>query len=91
MSALLAYALALPIDGVCLDQPILGLAAAGAGVHAERATDRAGDAVVEREAGQPLLQRECREPLVGQRGPGAYAVDGFARRLAEAFVRTGEW
>ena len=78
------------VDGVRLDQPLARLDAIGAGVHAERAADGAGNAVEEGEAAEPLLEREGGEPLVGQRGAGADAILAFRRRLAEALRRQAD-
>ena len=49
---------------------ILGLAAVGAGVHAQRAADRAGNAAQECKAVDPGLRRGARDPHVGRRGAG---------------------
>ena len=91
MSALVSvWRRPLPVDRVRLDQPLARLDAVGAGVHAERAADRAGDAVEEGEAAEPLLQREGGEALVGQRRAGADAVARLAHRLAEALGRQAD-
>ena len=48
---------ALPVDAARLDQRVLGLAAIGAAVHAQRAADRAGNAAEEGEPGDRRLLR----------------------------------
>ena len=50
----------LPVDGARLDQCVLGLAAIGAAVHAQRPADRAGDAAEESEPGDRRLLRGTR-------------------------------
>ena len=79
--------LALPVDGMGLDQTLAGLDAVGAGIHPERAADRPRDTVEEGEAADPLVTGEGREALVGQCRAGANAVPGLAHGLAEALGR----
>ena len=74
MSALLSVACALPVDRPRLDQRVLGLAAVGAAVHAQRAADRAGNAAKEGEPGDAGLLRRARDLDVRHRGAGADAV-----------------
>ena len=75
MSALAEDAdVALPVDAARLDQRVLGLAAIGAAVHAQRPADRAGNAAEEREPGDRRLLRGARDLHVGHRGAGADAV-----------------
>ena len=62
------------IDAARLDQHVLGLAAIGAAVHAQRAADRAGNAAQEREPGEAGLLRRPRDPDVRHRGAGADAL-----------------
>ena len=64
----------LPVDAARLDQHVLGLAAIGAAVHAQRAADRAGDAAQESEPGDAGLLRGARDLHVGHGGAGADAV-----------------
>src|SRR5581483_4901319 len=48
------------IERGCLHQHVLDLAPIGAGIHAQRAADRAGDAGEELEAGEPGVARDHR-------------------------------
>ena len=83
-------AAACTVDGMDLDQTLARLAVIGPGIHAQRPAERAGNAVIEGEAGKPLLQREGGEPLVGERRAGADAVPLFAQRVAEALGRQAD-
>ena len=80
---------ALPVDRMRLDQPLPRLGAVGAGIHPERATNRAGDAVEEGEAAEAFVAGEGREALVGQRGARPDRV-ALADRVAEAFGRQAD-
>ncbi len=57
------------------------LDAIGTGIHAQGATNAAGNAVIEMKARQSRLQRHGSKPLVRHSGTGAYAiaVDCFSR------------
>ena len=59
------------IDAARLDQRVLGLAAIGAAVHAQRAADRAGNAAQKRQPGDAGLLRRARHLHVRHRGAGA--------------------
>ena len=75
-----------PIDRARLDQRVLGLAAIGAAVHAQRAADAAGNAAHERQSGDAGLLRRARDFDVGHRRTGANArvFDGdIAKTAAE--------
>ena len=80
---------ALPVDGARLDQHILGLAAVRAGIHAQRAADRAGDAAIEGEPGDAGIRRRARELDVGHGGARAQAVARLDLDLGEAAARGG--
>ena len=71
------------IDRARLNQRVLGLAAIGAAVHAQRAADGAGNAAQERQSGDARLLRRARDLDVGHRSAGAN-VETFDRDLAEA-------
>ena len=60
-----------------VDQHVLGLAAVGAAVHAQRAADRARNAAHERQPGDAGLLRRARDLHVRHRraGPDARAID----------------
>ena len=75
---------ALPVDAARLDQRVLGLAAIGAAVHAQRPADRAGDAAKEGEPRDRRLLRGTADLHVGHRGAGADAGARFDLDLAEA-------
>ena len=62
---------ALRIDGARLDQHVLGFAPVRAGIHAQRAADRARDAAIERKAGDAGVRRRARHLHVGHGGAGA--------------------
>ena len=75
-----------PVDRARFDQRVLGLAAIGAAVHAQRAADTAGNAAHERQAGDAGLLRRARDFDVGHRRAGADArvLDGdIAKTAAE--------
>ena len=74
----------LPVDGARLDQCVLGLAAIGAAVHAQRPADRAGDAAEESEPGDRRLLGGTADLHVGDGGPGADAGAVLDLHLAEA-------
>ena len=74
----------MPVDAARLDQRVLGLAAIGAAVHAQRAADRAGNAAKEREPGDAGLLRRARDLHVGHAGAGADARVGLDLHVAEA-------
>jgi hypothetical protein len=57
---------ALAVDGIHLDQALARLAAIGAGIHARRTADAAGNAVVEMEAANAVIHRHRGDVLVGQ-------------------------
>ena len=65
------------VDGPGLDQHVGGLAAMRAGIHPERAADRARDAAIEGEPVEPGLGRRAGELHVGDRraGPDRLALD----------------
>ena len=82
MSALLKLRkLPRAVDAARLDQNILGLAAIGAAVHAQRAADGAGNAAEEREAGEAGLLRLARHHGVEH---GAARGDAIASRSVTA-------
>ena len=85
MSALLKLRI-LPcaVDAARLDQHVLGLAAIGAAVHAQRAADRAGNAAEERQARDAGLLRRARHHHVEHRGAGGDAMAVFDLDLVEA-------
>ena len=64
---------ALPVDGARFDQRVLGLAAIGAAVHAQRSADRARDAAQEGEPGNAGLLRRARDLHIRHRRAGAHA------------------
>ena len=74
----------LPVDGARLDQCVLGLAAIGAAVHAQRPADRAGDAAEESEPGDRRLLGGTADLHVGDGGAGADAGAVLDLHLAEA-------
>ena len=57
-----------------LDQNIFGLAAIGAGIHAQRAADGAGNAELEFEPADVRRRRRFRDALVERGRAGAYDV-----------------
>ena len=75
---------ALAIDRLRLDQRILGLAPVRAGVHAQRAADRAGNAAVEGKPGDAGIGGGARELGVGNGRAGANAVARLHGDLREA-------
>ena len=75
--------LAAPVDAARFDQHVFGLAAMRAGVHAQRAADRAGDAAKEREARDAGVGGGARDLHVGRAGAGADARAVLDRDLAE--------
>ena len=64
---------AVAVDGARLDQAVLGLAAVRAGVHAQRAADRAGNAAIEGKPGDAGIRRRARDLHVGHGRAGARA------------------
>ena len=72
------------VDAARLDQRVLGLAAIGAAVHAQRAADRAGNAAQERKPGDAGLLRRARDLHVRHRGAGARCVCPLDLDVAEA-------
>ncbi len=80
---------ALPVDRMRRDEALPGLHAVGAGIHPQRAADRAGDAVKKREAAHSLVAGKRREPLVGKRRAGPDPV-ALADRMAEALRRQAD-
>ena len=78
------WIVALAVDGAGLDQHVLGLAAVRAGVHAQRAADRARDAAIEGEAGDAGIRRRARELDVGHSRAGAQPVARLDVDLREA-------
>ncbi len=72
------------VDAARHHQHVLGLAAIGAAIHAQRAADRTGYAAQKRQAGDRGLLGGARHLHVGHRGAGAHAVIRFDRDLAEA-------
>ena len=74
----------LPVDAARLDQRVLGLAAIGAAVHAQRPADGAGNAAEEREPGDRRLLGGAADLHVGHRGAGADAAAVLDLHLAEA-------
>ena len=76
--------LALRVDAARLDQHVLGLAAIGAGVHAQRAADGAGNAAQECEPGDAGLLRRPRDASVQHRRAGAMRMPSSTVDLAEA-------
>ena len=72
------------VDAARLDQRVLGLAAIGAAVHAQRAADRARNAAEEGEPGDRRLLRGTADLHVGHRGAGADAIARLDLDLAEA-------
>src|SRR5262249_52017844 len=79
---------ALPIDAACLDQRVLGLAAVGAAVHAQRPAHGAGDPTEEGEAGNRRLLRGAADFNVGRRRAGADTRAVLDPHLAEATTET---
>ena len=75
---------ALPVDGACFDQHVLGLAAVRAGIHAQRAADRARDAAIEGEARDAGIRCGARDLHVGHGRAGAQAVARLDLDLGEA-------
>ena len=72
MSALVERVLlAVAADAGRLDQDILGLAAIGAGIHAQRAADGAGNAEEEFQPADVGRRRRLRHALVERGGAGA--------------------
>ena len=74
------------IDGARLDQHVLGLAAIGAAVHAQRAADAAGNAAQERQPGDAGFLRRARHFHIEHRGAGtdlAALDDDLAEAAAE--------
>jgi len=63
-----------PADAGGLDQHVLGLAAIGAGVHAQRAADGAGNAEEKFQPGDVGRRRGLRHALVERRGAHSDAV-----------------
>src|SRR4029077_2035182 len=72
------------IDAARLDQDILGFAAISAGVHAQRATDAAGNAAVELEARNTGIAGGAGQTNVEHTGSGAQTMAGLDADLAEA-------
>src|SRR5947209_6691307 len=73
-----------PVDAARLDENILGLAAMRAGVHPQRAADRAWDAAIK---GQPIdagIRRSTRELHVGNGSAGAQAIIRFRAYRAKS-------
>ena len=77
------------VDGARLDQHVLGLAAVGAGIHAQRAADRAGNAAIEGEAGDAGIGRRARDLHVGHGGAGAERDCPSALRSRRSRGRAG--
>ena len=74
---------AVAADAGGLDQHILGLAAIGAGIHAQRAADGAGNAEEEFEPADIGRRRGLRHALVERGGAGADDI-ALGAGLAEA-------
>ena len=72
------------VDGARLDEHVLGLAPVRAGVHAQRAADRARNAAIEGEPGDAGIGRRARHLDVGHGGAGAHAVAGLDLDLARS-------
>ena len=84
-----------PVDAARFDENVLRFAAMRAGVHAQSAADRAGNAAVEFEAGDPRLGRRVGEPDIRRRGAGrepmiADRLDRTERLAAEAEHDAGD-
>ena len=79
---------ALPIDAARLDQRVLGLAAVGAAVHAQRPAHGAGDPAEESEAGNRRLLRGAADLDVGRRRAGADTRAVLDSHLTEAATET---
>ena len=78
---------ALAVDGARLDQHVLGFAAMRAGVHAQRAADRARNAAIECQPGDARIRRRARELDVGHGGAGAEPMPGSRRDLRRTRAR----
>ena len=88
MSALRIDAhIAAAVDAARLDQRILGFAAIGAAVHAQRAADAAGNAAIEFKPGDRRFLRGARDFHIGNRGAGANAMAGFDRDVRKAAAK----
>src|SRR6185312_7424582 len=72
------------VDAARLDQDVLGLAAIGAAVHAQRAADRAGYAGEEGETGNAGLLRRARDHDIEHRRAGGDAMIVVAGDVVEA-------
>jgi hypothetical protein len=81
------YLVAPPVDRINLDDTFARLDAIGAGIHAQRPADTAGNAVIEMKTTDARVQRRRGQPLVGDRRAGAYLRLGDHFRLAEALRR----
>ena len=75
---------ALPVDAARLDQHVLGLAAIGAAVHAQRAADGAGNAAQKRQPRDAGLLRRARHHDVEHGGAGDDAMAVFDCDVVEA-------
>ena len=73
-------------DCRCLDQHVLGLAAIGSGVHAQRAADGAGNAEQEFEAAD-IRRRRCFRDALVKRGRACGHDVTLGARLAETARR----
>jgi hypothetical protein len=81
-----------PRNTARFDQHIPGLAAIGAGIHAQRPADRAGNATIEGKTGKTGIGGGTRHFHVGHRRPGSYpfAFDGdLVEAATEADHHTG--
>ena len=87
MSALLKRAhVALPVNAARLDQNVLGFAAIGAAVHAQRAADRARNAAEKRQPRDAGRLRRARHHHVKHGGAGGDAMV-FDLDLVEAAAK----
>ena len=78
--------IAVEVDGAGTGQDVLGLAAVGAGVHAQRAADRARDAAIESEAGNAGVGRGTRHLDVGDGRSNAQRIAILDPDLAETLA-----
>jgi hypothetical protein len=76
--------LAPAVDGVNLDHALACLNAVGAGIHAQRAADRPGNAVVEMKPANAGVQSDRSDPLVGGGSARTNALLRYLRYIAEA-------
>ena len=80
-----------PVEPARLDQHVLGLAAIGAAVHAQRAADSAGNAAVEGKTSDARVTRRARDHDVEHRGAGAQAMPLLDRDGIEAAAEADDY